>query len=268
MFTAESLPWYEKVEISQEEKSYFKHLKKLKKEGKLEDLQVVKNIQARNFYLTLPKYFEILENWDYYEKEFNKCEKKEAAKKEWLKNRLGVNSFWAVKVARFICQNNLSEDPEKDLFCCLADNDILLYIEFLLAKDIYKGSFVLESPIKISDLEFLDPKFRVTRENTKEYFPEIEDFREIYHDAIEARRLRSTLSLLLSTGVSKKDKITILNYLVNKESNGVNNSFLNTKHPKIQTQRVWKSLLKQKNLLLLPKEIISLFSVTSLITLC
>lgn len=256
MYKKEDFPWYKEVKADRRELDCFAKLRLLKKNNELEDLSKVKLIQTREGYISLPLYFKIMENWDYYEEEFNKFYDRDYGKKAYLSNRLSANSFWVVRVARFIHQNNLSDDPEKDLFICLRDNDVLLYIEFLLAKEIYKDFFTLESPIKSSDLTFLDPKFRVTQENTKELFPEIGNFRDLYHDSVTARRLNETLTLLLSPGITKADKITILNYLVNKESSGSNNTFLNTKYPKEITQRVWKSLLGQQNLLLLPKEII------------
>lgn len=256
MYTKEDFPWYEEVKADRQDLDCFAKLRLLKKRGQLEDLTKVKEIKTREGYISLPRYFKIMEKWDYYESEFDKFYKRDYGKKDYLSERLGANSFWAVRVARFVCQNNLSDDPEKDLFICLRDNDILLYIEFLLAKDLYKSLFTLESPVKSSDLVFLDPKIRVTRENTKEFFPEMEDFREMYHDSVTARRLNETITLLLSPGVTKKDKIAIFNYLVNKESSGSNNSYFNTKYPKEITQRIWKSLLNQENILLLPKEII------------
>lgn len=254
MFDANVFPWYEKIGVPIEDLSYVERLMRLEKQGKLEDLQSVKEIQTREGYLSLPKYFQIMENWNYYKKEAQKYRERDINKEKWLSNRLSKNSFWAVRVARFVRQNNLSDDPERDLFCCLKDNDILLYIEFLFAEDIFGQIVEIKSPIKAPDLDFKNPRERLLRSNMEEEYPEIGDFRELYHDSVSARRLRETLTMLLSPGLSKKDKIIILNYLVNKESSGSNNSFLNTKYPKEYTQRVWKSLLGQKSLLLLSKE--------------
>lgn len=256
MFTAKDFPWYQELKASREDLDCFANLRRMKDKGELDNFEKVKLIQSREKYITLPQYFHILEDWDFYEEEFEKFYERDFKKAEWLKNRLSKCSFWAVRVARFITQNNLSEDPEKDLFCCLRDQDVLQYIEFVYAKDIFGSVFELESPIKSKDLKFLDPKFRVTKENTEELFPGMEEYRDVYYESVIARRLKDTLTLLLSPGVTKADKIAILNYLVNKESSGSNNVFLNTKYPKEITQRVWKSLLEQKCLLLLPKEII------------
>lgn len=250
-YQAPKFPWENNFSEEHKFMEYFDQLQRLKKAGKLEDLEAVKQIKIREGYISIQDYFKILERWDWYEEQFNLFVSRDRNKAKWLGDRLSKNSFWAVRIARFITENNKSDNPEDDLYFCLRDQDVLLYIEWLLSDRIFKGQVEIICPIKVSEVHFLDPAFRVTRENTDELFPEVGDYREVYHDSVVARRLRDTMTLLLSPGMMKSDKVKIINYLVNKEVNGSNNIYLG-RYPKKITYRVWKSLLGKQNLLLLP----------------
>lgn len=254
MYSIKDFPWHQEYNLNLEDIIFVKNLIRLEKRGELRNLQEVKQIRARDRYLPLTRYFELLEHWEENKEEYYKFEQKDLARKKYFKERVGTNSFWPVKVARFIRGNNLSDNPEKDLFICLKENDIKLYIEWIFEKEIFGSVIEIGSPIKIEDLTFFDPTKKCDK---AKHFPEANAvFRDLQKASLKSKRLNDTLSLLLSPGMIKEDKILILNYFINKEAQYTTANYLNTKYPKIYTQRVWKSLLSQKNLLLLPKEII------------
>lgn len=250
-----SFPWEREITADKRELELFVSLTRLDKAGKLKDLEAVKEIKQRDGYIKIKEYFDILENWDYYKEQVDLYNEQKHARWRWVQQRMGEKTFWSVKIARFISENNKSDNPEEDLFCCLRDPDVMLYIEWILSDDIYDKIINIPCPINVSDITFLDPKFRVTRSNIKELFPEIEKYYDIWSTRARpgAKRLKDTMSLLLTPGMMKKDKIAILNYLVNKETNGITNQYLG-KWPKQYTFRVWKSLFTKQNLLLLTKE--------------
>lgn len=246
MYTTDDLPWYQDCSLTLEEIVFVKNLIRLEKKGKLEDLESVKQIRARDRYISIPSYFNLLQDWDKTKAEYAKFVKRDADRKAYFRERVGTNAFWPTKVARFIQKNNLSDDPEKDLFVCLRENDIRLYIEWIFEKEIFGGVIEIESPIKTKDLLFLPPDKHY---NEEEYFSEAKEaFGETMRVSLRAKRLRDTLTLILSPAVLKADKILILNYFVNK---GCRDNYQKYNY---LTQRVWKSLLEQKNLLLLSKE--------------
>lgn len=254
MYTAKDLPWYKEMTATRSELDFYAQLERLKRKGELENLEKVKMIRNIEGYITIPQYFEILEKWDYYDEQLELFKAKNRDKTRWLDKRLGAASPWPIKVAKFIKENNMSDDPEKDLFFCLCNNDVLLYIQFICMKEIFEYMSDFVSPVRVKDLRFLNPTiFTHKRRIMEKYFSQASELSDIFQ-VKSAKRLNETMSLLLSPGITKKDKITILNYLVNRDSGAKAQHLLGETYPKILTHRVWRSLLNQKNILFLPKE--------------
>ena len=62
MYTTKDLPWYQDCSLTLEEIVFVKNLIRLEKKGKLEDLESVKQIRARDRYISIPSYFNLLQD--------------------------------------------------------------------------------------------------------------------------------------------------------------------------------------------------------------